>query len=388
MSLSRRNYLVLFYGYFATQVIFVFINVFLPVYFFNILKVNRTELAFIQILSYSVLLLKPFISIYFDKPNALKKSSIIISSIGIVISFIFFIINLNFLIIFGIFLSINFLCLSIMDIVIDKLIIINSPDEKAKDRNVLCVQLGAMTGAICPILISYLIFTDIYSISIWNQFFLIGISLVIPLMFVSFLLKDNAEVKLETEVVNNKDINKKSIILMCVFLFLIYGDSLYQYPLEPWILDHYGEENFSLFLLYLVIIIFISALGVILAGLISNRYNRKKIIIISSISSGILLIIAPFMNFILFFIIFGIIQIFAGFLLINIIAIMIDLSRKKVVYYQTMAAFIILARIIFVPLGTYLSAIIPTEFIIVTSGILLILSIIPILFLEVKEKEL
>ena len=71
------------------------------IYFFNILHVNRAELAFIQILSYSVLLLKPLISIYFDKPDASKKASIIISSIGTVISFIFFLINLNFLIIFS-----------------------------------------------------------------------------------------------------------------------------------------------------------------------------------------------------------------------------------------------------------------------------------------------
>jgi len=388
MSTLRRNYLVYFYGYFATQVIFVFINVFLPVYFFNILKVNRTELAFVQILSYSVLLLKPFISIYFDKPHALKKSSIIISSVGIVISFLLFIINLNFLIIFGIFLSINFICLSVMDVVIDKLIVINSPDEKAKDRNALCVQLGAMTGAIVPVIISYLIFTDIYSRSIWNQFFLIGISLVIPLIFISFLLKDDSEVKQEPEMVSNKDIDKKSIILMSIFLFLAYSDNLFQYPFEPWVLERYGAENFSLFLLYLVILIFLNALGVIMAGLISNKYDRKKIIIISSLSSGILLIIIPFTDFITFFILLGILQVIGGFILINIIALMIDKSQKKVMQYQIMAAFVILAKIIFVGLGTYLSARIPTEYIVVISGILIILSVIPILFLEGNERVL
>jgi len=115
MNLHNRNHLVYFYSYFAVQLIFIYINIFLPVYFFNVLNVNRTELAVVQIFAYLVLFIKPVIAIYFDKKNIKKKFIIILSSIGTIVSFFFFIISLNFLLIFGIFLGINFNCTSMLD---------------------------------------------------------------------------------------------------------------------------------------------------------------------------------------------------------------------------------------------------------------------------------
>ena len=52
-----------------------------------------------------------------------------------------------------------------------------------------------------------------------------------------------------------------------------------------------------------------------------------------------------------------------------------------------MAAFAILSIVIFVPLGTYLSALIATEIIIVIAGVLKLVSIIPILFLRDKSEK-
>jgi len=75
------------------------------------------------------------------------------------------------------------------------------------------------------------------------------------------------------------------------------------------------------------------------------------------------LIIVPFTDIITFFILLGIIQILAGFIVINIIVLMIEYSQKKVVYFQIMATFVFVAYVIFIPLGTYLSAFIATELI-------------------------
>jgi len=113
---------------------------------------------------------------------------IIISSFGVVVSYILFIFNLNILIVFGIFLGLNFMCISVIDVAIDKFIVEFSPDEKTKDKNAALTQLGAIIGAIFPNIVAFLIFTDIYSMSIWNQFFLIGTLAILPLVFIGFII--------------------------------------------------------------------------------------------------------------------------------------------------------------------------------------------------------
>ena len=309
MKIYKRNNVVYFYGYFVAQLVFIYINVFLPVYFFNILKVNRTELAFVQMFSYTALLIKPLIAIYFDKVKSTRKLFIIVSSFGILVSFIFFIFSLSILIIFGIFLGINFAFITILDVAIDKIIIETSTDEKTKDRYALYTRLGAFFGALIPNFIFFLIFKDLYSIPTWNLFFITGTLLILPLIVISFFLYDKSEIQIQAEDINEKNVRVKLIIIMCLALFLIYADKLFEYPLEPWILSHYGEENFLIFTFFLVILVLINALGLIIAGFISNKFNRIKILSISIIFYGILLIIAPFTDIFTFFIILGIIQI-------------------------------------------------------------------------------
>ncbi len=386
MNYNKRNVLVYFYTYFVAQLIFVYVNVYLPIYFFNVLDVDRSLLAFIQIFAYSALLIKPVIAIFFDKANSPIKILIFLSSIGISISFICFIFYLNYIIVFGVFLSINFACVSIMDVAIDKIIVDISPDEKAKDRNALFTRLGAFMGALFPNIISIIIFTNIYSISIWNQFFLIGVLATIPLIFMSLLLNEKLNSIKNSENLNEEisisQAKKKNILLLSIFSFLKYSERLYEYPLEPWILNKYGEQYFSLFVLLFIVLIIINTIGLIIAGLVSNRFDRIKILMISSILYGTLMIIAPFTDLITFFIILGFMQLFDGFILINLIALMIDISKKKVLYYQIIATFMIIAAVILVPLGTYLSSFIATELLIVIAGVLTIISIIPLIFLK------
>ncbi|MHA1293198.1 MAG: hypothetical protein ACTSQJ_11060 [Promethearchaeota archaeon] len=379
----KGNYLIFFYGYFVAQFILIYVNVYMPVYFFNVLNVNRTQLAFIQIFAYSAFFLKPLIAIYFDKEKSKKKLVITLSAFGILCSFILLIFNIKLLIIFGIFLGINFACISLLKVAIDKIIVEQSPNDKIRNHNALYTQLGALFGAIIPNLIFFLIYSDIYSIYFWNLFFFIGIICITPLILFPFILKDfNNNYKPVEKIVEDK-VMTKYLILMCIFLFLLYADRLYEYPLEPWILNKYGEEKFSLFSFILIFLILLNAFGVILAGFISNKFNKKKILIFSSLMCGSLMIIAPFFDLIIFLILIGIIQIFAGFILINMISMMIDLSNKKVFIYQIMASFIILAQVVYIPLGTYLSIFIATEFIIILAGVLIIVSIIPISFIKI-----
>ena len=347
MPINKRNYFAYFYIYFIIQVIFIYLNVYLPIYFFNILNINRIELAFVQIFAYLTLFIRPFIAIYFDKKNPSIKPLFIVCSIGTLISFIFFLFSLNILVIFGIFLGINFACASVIRVIVDKIIIDFSPDEKSRDKSALYMQLGGISGALFPNIVFILIFKDLHSLPTWNQFFLIGIFSVVPVIFVSFLLKLQSESINEIKNIEEMDVKKKKIILLGIILFLFYSERIYEYPVEPWILNRYGEEYFTLLAIFVAIIIIINAVGVILAGIFSNKFDRIKILIISSLGYGILLIIAPFTDLITFFILFGIMQIFSAFIVINLIALMMKFSENRVTRYQLMAAFAILSIVIF-----------------------------------------
>jgi len=82
-----------------------------------------------------------------------------------------------------------------------------------------------------------------------------------------------------------------------------------------------------------------------------------------------------------------VVQIAAGFVLINYLSLFLKYSKKQVVYFQLMGTFTILAQIVFTPLGTYLSYLIPTEFIILISGILACIAVIPLFFIRRLEHQ-
>ncbi len=382
----KRNYIVYFYGYFAGSVIGTIVHVFLPIYFFNVLNVDRMELAFVQIFSYSALFVKLLVSMYFDRNISKAWLFMILSSFGLFGSFVLLLMSVNILAIFGLFLGIYFVFSSILDVAIDKYIVAQSPTIKIKQKNALYLNLGALSGAILPNLVSLFLLTDVFSIDSWSQFFFIGILSIAPLLGIIFMFKaEELEPKKET-LPNEKTKFSKHILLMCLFLFLCYADSLYQYPLEPWALNKLGAENIGLFSLFMIVFIIVNALGFVIAGTISHKFDRKKVLIASTLIDGVLITVAPFTDIIVFFILISIVYIFSGFIVINMISLMIEFSKSSVLYYQVMSLSITLSSVVFVPFGTFLSAIIPTEIIIAIAGILIILSIVPLFFIDVKDK--
>jgi MFS family permease len=387
MKTTKRNYILFFYTYFAINVVFIIVNVFLPVYFFNVFNVSRVELAFIQFFAYLSLFSKPLIAIYFDKERSNMRLLVIISSIGMITSFLLFILNLSLLIVFGIFLAIYFVCASIVRVAIDKIFVSCSPDNKSKDRNSAYMQVGAITGALLPNVFAIILFTDIYSVPLWNIFFLVSIISVFPIIIIISMVRFDIYGIEEENKREKVQINKRGIILVSILLFLIYADNIYQYPLEPWILDTYGAENITLILIFFGIVILLNAVGVILAGIFSNKFDRIKVLFIASLIFGILLIIAPFTNMVLFFTLFGIINICSGFIIVNMMTLVNDYSQKRVLHYQIMWSFGLLAVVIFIPVGTYLSAFIATEIIIVIGGIFRLISLIPIYLLRKEIKK-
>lgn len=393
LNTTKRNYIIFFFTFFATNVVFIYVNVYLPVYFFNVLNINRVELAFVQLFAYLAWFAQPLIAIYFDKERSNMRFLVVISAIGMVVSFFLFILNLSLLIVFGIFLAIYFVCTSIMLVAINKIFVSYSLDDKTKGRNSVYILMGGITGALLPNVVAIMLFGDFYSLTIWNMFFLIGVISVFPVIIISLMVRfDMTNVEEtgmvdEIEKIEEVQIDKRGIILLSIIYFLIFVEYIYQYPMEPWLLDKFGVENFTFILILFGIVILLNATGIVLGGVFSNKLEKTKVLFMASLIYGILLLIAPFTGLILFFTLFGIMNVCSGLIIVNITILMNEYSQKKVVYYQTIFIFGVLSVVIFVPTGTYLSAFIATEIIIIIAGISKLICLIPILFLARKRKE-
>jgi MFS family permease len=299
----------------------------------------------------------------------------------VLFSFIFLVISLELLVIFTLFLGINFAIVSIIDVTVDKFMVEQNRDEEIKQKNVLFVQLGSIIGAIIPNIFYFVLMSDKTSSAQWNLFFIAGIVAIVPLIPIVFMMKDEESKEIVTtpRSGNETPISVKVIALMGVFLFLAYSNNLYNWLLEPWALERVSNGIFSIFM---ILFILLNAIGIIIAGKISHKYDRKMLLIMSCVVSGVLMAIAPFMNMYVFFVLVSITQLLSGFFLINLTTIMIDVSRRRVVVFQILASCIVLAKVTLIPLGTALSAVLSTEIIIMIAGILLAISAIPVYFVE------
>lgn len=377
----KLNSLIYFYTYFTAEMILVYINSYLPIYFSE-LKVDITQLSIILFFSYLFLFLRVAISVYFDRKNAKRKPLIIFSSFGIILSFTLLILNLNLLFIFGVFLGFIFAFVSVIIVGINKIMITQSPDIKTKNKNALIIQLGAINGSLIPIIL-FLINTNLSAN--WNQFFIFGILLTTPILIFVFLLKDE-DANYKFNGGNNQEfkIVKKSIVLMCIFLFLACSDRLFSFSIKPWI-SFKSSTTFFSFVWFVLTLVYVS--GNFCGGVILKRVNRKHVLIISTVLIGIILFFAPFIDFFLFLIFYGFYFFISGILLVSLLSIMMELSQNKVFYYQLMALFSIAANVVFTPLGAYLFNHIDTEIIIMIAGILIMISTIPICFIKENINE-
>ena len=394
MTKKINNSPLFFFIYFATTAVYVYINTYLPVLFYNVLKVDLLILATIQFISYSALFVKPIFAIVSDNysiNNRKRKPYIIISGVFLALSFIVFTLNFTELIIFCVFLTINFAASSLMDVAVKGLIIDTSSSIKSKNRKIFLTKIGAGIGAMYPSITFLLFMDDIYSIESWSLFLSLSYIFLIPLLFLLFITKEtknnpnninipseNYQKSEQTVFINNSSF-KVSFLSMCLFTFLLYGDKLFEYPLEPWIIEKFGENNFYLFSFFLIIGVFMNILGFVIGTFFIKNFNRKNILTILTIFCGIIEILFGFVDFFTFLILLGLIQIFAGIISMNLISLIMDFAKNnKVIYYQIIVSFFSLAVIIFVPLGTLLSNYIATEMIFIISGIILLSSIVPL----------
>ena len=190
---KKRNYIGFFIIYFTLSIIQIYLAVYLPLYLLNIRSVVRSELAFIQILAFSVLFIDPVLGFSFDKFVKNKKIIISFSILFFLISFfvsIYFVSIFNYLPIFGFFLALNLLSQGIIKVGISKMIIDLSANEIIKDNNLVTINISSNIGSFIPSIVFLFVLSDLFDLNHWNMFFLIGVLLLVLLVLAFLYLKE------------------------------------------------------------------------------------------------------------------------------------------------------------------------------------------------------
>jgi len=407
---KKRNYISFFIIYFTLSIIQIYLAVYLPLYLLNIRLVVRSELAFIQVLAFSVLFLDPVLGFSFDKYVKNKKIIISLSILLFLISFFVSIFSSNYLPIFGIFFALNLLSQSIIKVGISKMIIDLSANEIIKDNNLVAINISSNIGSFMPSIVFLFVLNDLFDLNHWNMFFLIGVLSSLPMLLSIIFLKDfgnsfQKKKELQNEVINSPKVLPKASPFNFIFLFLsyllIWSDKLYQFPFSSWILTKFGQQSFNLYSISYIVFVLLNISGWIIGKKISKKFSaldstfkikkRKKIIFITVGVYILLTFVMAFSDFFLMMIVQGIIQVLAGIFMLNYISLMMTIAnngKHKTFSFQCLKLAYAFSCVIFIPLGTYLSDFIPIETLILIAGVLSTLALAPLVLLKVKPRKM
>jgi len=382
------NYIGFFVVYFTLSSITAYLTIYLPVYLLSILNVNRSELAFIQIFSFSVLFIAPLLGFFFDKYTQYKKTIINFSIFLFLFSSLATLLSGSMLHIFGLCLALNLLSHEIITVGISRILIESSSNEKIKDRNLIIINVSSNIGGFIPSFIFLLVITDIFNSYLWTNFFLLGSISLIPILIAIFCFKNEypALEKTKVEVTNeNKKFHYYQILFVTVSFILIWSDKLYLYPFTSWILSQFGQIGLKSISSSYGFFLILNTFGYILGHKISKKFQRKNIILIMNVLYISLIFLMVFSNLIFLIIIYALNWFISGIILLNYTSLIISISKNvkyKTVSYQMLRFAVAIASIIFIPMGTFLSSIVLTEFLFLIAGFLSFFSLIPLFFLK------
>ncbi len=370
----------------------------------------------------------PILGYLFDRYSKNKKLILISSSILFLVSFLLSVSGGRNLGLFGLFLALNLLSQEIIKVGISKLIIDHSSSEGVKDSNLAAINISSNVGSFIPSVVFLFTVSDIFNVNQWNGFFFIGFLSSLPIILSTILLRETANKpeknleqheKITISLVENNTLN---LILLFLSYLLIWSDKLYQFPFSSWILTRFGEEGFNVYSLLYIVLILLNTGGWIIGQRISNKENnrinkimvenhnksdlnddiqdealfafklsnRKRIIAITVGLYAVLTFLMAFSDFLFLMIFQGIIQVIAGVMMLNYISLMMTISnnrKHKTFIFQCLKIAYAFSCVIFIPLGTYLSAFIQIEMLFITVGFLAMFSLIPLKLMRIKSNN-
>ncbi len=413
MSLSKnRIYFGFFMIYYTISIFDALFIIYIPLYYLNILNVNRVKLSFIQSLTYLTLFVTPLLGFLYDKyikKEIQSKMILYLSCITLCSSFLIFIFFKEILLLYGIFVFIYFFSKSLIRTGMSSLFL--SMVKESKDIKltlILLVNTATIVGYLGVSLIFNFNVLNINSLNFWNIFFLIGWVFSLPIIIViGFFIKKvqffNENINIENESINNIEFNlsKYEIILMGVIYFsciLATSDLLISYPLSSWIFNKFNETGFRIYSSLYFVFIICSIFGLYIANLLCNKYNEKKVMVIFLYLYAALLFPITISNFPMFMILNSFLSIIAYIITVAYTSLITDFSNKgkyKTFKYQFLQSSSSLASTLYIPLGTLYFGIITVETLIIISSILIgisgifILSTFPIdKIIDQRKKEI
>jgi hypothetical protein len=353
-----------------------------------------------------------------DKTVKKNKLFILVLAVLYIFSFYISVSYLNNLYIFSAFLAQNLVFAEGIKVYCSSRIIELSKEEKVKDKNITIMNISSNIGSLLPSIL-FLSIVDVVNNNQWRNFFSVGVFLSLFILIGVFFLKKSNFLfeKKEKEKNSSQKMNYKfrsHFILLFMSYFLIWADFLYLFPLPSWIFMKFGEHNFKIFSICYTFFIFLNIGGWILAQRISSKQNSnlskftennidrecynnsnliyslrlklKKQVIYYTVS--IYVTITSFIiisNFAAFLILYGVLNITSAIMLLNYVSLLMTVSsngKHKTFSFQCLKSSYIISNVIFVPFGTILSSIIPTELIFIIVGILSGIALIPLWFMK------
>ncbi|MFX1309225.1 MAG: hypothetical protein ACFE8C_05945 [Promethearchaeota archaeon] len=392
------NYTSFIFIYLAYSSIFVFLNNYFPILFFDVLNINRFILSLIQFLAYSILLLRPIFAALTDKyrVKGYQRKFFIISS-GYIFVLIYIIMGLTFnnILLFGIFLLLIFLSSTMLDVSTKSLIIDISPSDEIKKKSFFFITVGDSLGRAIPYFLFLLLMNNIYSLNSWNAFFMCSFIFLLPLIGILPFINENNEITSNLiEISKSEDFKSSNgqdpypnfkllFMLLCIFVLFAFSDVIFAYPFFPYLLNKFGSINFNFFNLFLMFYFILSISSTAIGTFLMKRIEAKKILLILIPLIGILYILYTIVDFSFFVIIYVIANSLATITNLNITVYIMKFKKSnKTIYFHLIASFRNLSIFIFLPLGTLLSSFFITEYLIITGAILLNLSLIPLVFIK------
>jgi len=385
----KYNYIGFFVVYFTLSSITVYLTIYLPVYLFSVLNVNRSDLAFIQIFSYSVLFLAPILGFIFDRYTLHKKTLLNCAILLFLLSSFATLLSGRILYIFGMFLALNLLSHETIKVGMGKILIESSPNEVIKDKTLIIINISSNIGGFIPSMVFMLVISNIFNLNLWTNFFLFGGITILPILVALICIDHNytPQVKIKKSKINeyNKKKNYYQILFLTLSFIMIWSDKLYQYPFTPWILSKFGQDGLKILTSCYGLFMILNTLGYIIGQKISKKLKRKNIILMMNCLYICLSILMTFSNLLFLIIIYALNWFISGIMLLNYTSLIISFSKRvkyRNVSYQMLRFAVAIASVIFIPLGTFLSSLNSTETIILLAGFLSFFSLVPMFFIK------
>jgi len=389
----KKTYGIFFLVYFTLGVFEAYFGLYIPLFYYEILAVNRNDLAFIQFFGYLSLIITPLIAYIFDahiESERNHKIFVFLCSILLCSCFSIFLINKNILLLYGIFLGVYFLSRMFIRTIMSKIFLTLSVESpKIKHHMILIVNGARGVSFLLLSLFFDFIIKNIYSLPQWELFFMIGWMLTLPLLSIVLFLRNNTifsdlSLKNSNKDIESKSIEKKSqkrVFCFAIFLFIAFflasSDLIFLSLVSSWVLTRYNEFSLRIFFsLYYIITIF-ALLGYYFASRIAKRINNIFLLFIFCCFYLFFLVLLPFSNFPMFIVIqcgLAFTAYIANYMYVSIAQTISVNTRYKTFVYQILLMCQSIANIVFTPLGTSLSAFISVEILIFLSSILLAFS--------------